>query len=146
MMKPQGFIFISSPDAVTPYHFDPEHNILLQLFDEGRLTDAAGEVTAVLGACNFTPANWRSNQHLDVWLRAQGVTADEVARALRAENAALKAEQLFSTSCRNISIIIARISSSPPRRSRICTRSRTNGLLIFTPGSSLHGYGLIFCN
>ena len=31
MMKLQGFIFVSSPDAVTPYHFDPEHNILLQL-------------------------------------------------------------------------------------------------------------------
>ena len=31
MMTPQGFIFISSPNAVTPYHFDPEHNILLQL-------------------------------------------------------------------------------------------------------------------
>lgn len=31
MMTPQGFIFVSSPDAVTPYHFDPEHNILLQL-------------------------------------------------------------------------------------------------------------------
>lgn len=31
MMKLQGFIFISSPHAVTPYHFDPEHNILLQL-------------------------------------------------------------------------------------------------------------------
>ena len=31
MMKPQGFVFISSPDAVTPYHFDPEHNILLQV-------------------------------------------------------------------------------------------------------------------
>jgi hypothetical protein len=31
MLKPQGFVFISSPDAVTPYHFDPEHNILLQL-------------------------------------------------------------------------------------------------------------------
>jgi hypothetical protein len=28
---PQAFVFISSPDAVTPYHFDPEHNILLQL-------------------------------------------------------------------------------------------------------------------
>ena len=28
---PQGYIFISSPNAVTPYHFDPEHNILLQL-------------------------------------------------------------------------------------------------------------------
>jgi hypothetical protein len=31
MMKPQGYIFVSSPNAVTPYHFDPEHNILLQL-------------------------------------------------------------------------------------------------------------------
>ncbi len=31
MLKSQGFIFISSPNAVTPYHFDPEHNILLQL-------------------------------------------------------------------------------------------------------------------
>lgn len=31
MLKTQAFIFISSPNAVTPYHFDPEHNILLQL-------------------------------------------------------------------------------------------------------------------
>lgn len=31
MLTPQGFIFISSPHAVTPYHFDPEHNILLQI-------------------------------------------------------------------------------------------------------------------
>jgi len=31
MLRPQGFVFISSPDAVTPYHFDPEHNLLLQL-------------------------------------------------------------------------------------------------------------------
>jgi hypothetical protein len=31
MMRPQGFVFVSSPDAVTPYHFDPEHNILMQL-------------------------------------------------------------------------------------------------------------------
>lgn len=31
MLTPQGFIFLSSPHAVTPYHFDPEHNILLQL-------------------------------------------------------------------------------------------------------------------
>lgn len=31
LLTPQGFIFISSPNAVTPYHFDPEHNILLQL-------------------------------------------------------------------------------------------------------------------
>lgn len=31
MLKREGFIFISSPRAVTPFHFDPEHNILLQL-------------------------------------------------------------------------------------------------------------------
>lgn len=31
MMKTQAFIFITSPNGVTPYHFDPEHNILLQI-------------------------------------------------------------------------------------------------------------------
>jgi hypothetical protein len=30
-MHLQAFVFISSPNAVTPYHFDPEHNLLLQL-------------------------------------------------------------------------------------------------------------------
>ena len=31
IMDLQGFIFVSSPGSVTPYHFDPEHNILLQV-------------------------------------------------------------------------------------------------------------------
>lgn len=31
MMTLQGFIFVSATDAVTPFHFDPEHNILLQI-------------------------------------------------------------------------------------------------------------------
>mgnify|MGYP001162055241 FL=1 len=31
MMQLEGFVFISSPGAVTPFHFDPEHNILLQI-------------------------------------------------------------------------------------------------------------------
>ena len=31
MLRPQGFLFVSSPGSMTPYHFDPEHNILLQL-------------------------------------------------------------------------------------------------------------------
>ncbi len=31
MLKREGFIFVSSPGAVTPFHFDPEHNILLQI-------------------------------------------------------------------------------------------------------------------
>lgn len=31
MLGTEGFIFISSPGSVTPFHFDPEHNILLQV-------------------------------------------------------------------------------------------------------------------
>lgn len=31
MLKAQGFIFVTSAGGVTPYHFDPEHNILLQV-------------------------------------------------------------------------------------------------------------------
>ncbi len=31
MLGMEGFIFISSPGAVTPFHFDPEHNILMQI-------------------------------------------------------------------------------------------------------------------
>ncbi len=34
MIKREAFIFVSSPDAVTPFHMDPEHNILLQLRGE----------------------------------------------------------------------------------------------------------------
>jgi hypothetical protein len=38
MLKTQGFVFVSSPDAVTPYHFDPEHNILMQLAGSKAMT------------------------------------------------------------------------------------------------------------
>ena len=31
MITKVGFIFVSSPNAVTPFHLDPEHNILLQI-------------------------------------------------------------------------------------------------------------------
>ena len=30
MLRREGFIFLSSPSAVTPFHLDPEHNFLLQ--------------------------------------------------------------------------------------------------------------------
>jgi hypothetical protein len=38
MLKREAFIFISSPGSVTPYHFDPEHNILLQIRGEKTMT------------------------------------------------------------------------------------------------------------
>ena len=31
IMNVQGFIFVTSPGGVTPFHFDPEHNILFQV-------------------------------------------------------------------------------------------------------------------
>ncbi|MCA8988172.1 MAG: cupin-like domain-containing protein [Planctomycetaceae bacterium] len=34
MMKPHAFVFLTSPDSVTPYHIDPEHNFLLQIRGE----------------------------------------------------------------------------------------------------------------
>lgn len=38
MLKPQGFVFVTSPGGITPYHFDPEHNILLQLMGSKVMT------------------------------------------------------------------------------------------------------------
>ena len=31
MLKREGFVFVSSPASVTPFHMDPEHNILAQV-------------------------------------------------------------------------------------------------------------------
>jgi oxalate decarboxylase/phosphoglucose isomerase-like protein (cupin superfamily) len=38
MLGQEGFIFLSSPGSVTPFHFDPEHNILLQVRGEKTMT------------------------------------------------------------------------------------------------------------
>ncbi len=37
-IKREAFIFVSSPNAVTPFHMDPEHNILMQLRGEKVMT------------------------------------------------------------------------------------------------------------
>lgn len=34
MYKCEGFVFVSSPESVTPFHMDPEHNILMQIRGE----------------------------------------------------------------------------------------------------------------
>ena len=31
MLRREAFVFVSSPGSVTPFHFDPEHNVLLQI-------------------------------------------------------------------------------------------------------------------
>ncbi|VAV95362.1 hypothetical protein MNBD_ALPHA04-1450 [hydrothermal vent metagenome] len=58
MLRPQGFIFVSSPGAMTPYHFDPEHNILLQLRGEKHMT------VFPAGDERFAPAEVHEGYHL----------------------------------------------------------------------------------
>jgi hypothetical protein len=48
MMQREGFLFLSAPGAVTPAHFDPEHNLLLQIrgtkeMNVGRFPDPADQ-------------------------------------------------------------------------------------------------------
>lgn len=38
MLHREAFIFLSSPNSVTPFHMDPEHNILLQIDGEKTMT------------------------------------------------------------------------------------------------------------
>jgi hypothetical protein len=46
-MQHEGFIFVSSPGAVTPFHFDPEHNILLQVSGRKTMTIFPAEDEAI---------------------------------------------------------------------------------------------------
>ena len=48
MFLAQGFIFISSPGSVTPYHMDPEHNFLLQIRGGKRIHIFDGRDRSVL--------------------------------------------------------------------------------------------------
>ena len=57
MLSPQGFVFISSPNAVTPYHFDPEHNILLQLVGSKVMTQFPA------GDARFAPDTTHESYH-----------------------------------------------------------------------------------
>ena len=43
MGRREGFIFVSSPDSVTPYHMDPEHNFLLQVRGRKQVSMFDGE-------------------------------------------------------------------------------------------------------
>ena len=46
MLTLEGYIFVTSPGSVTPFHFDPEHNILLQVRGSKRLTQFPAGNTA----------------------------------------------------------------------------------------------------
>lgn len=69
MLHREAFIFVSSPGAVTPFHMDPEHNILMQLTgqkiitvfpagDEELVPDEAHEAFHLGGKYNL---DWRED-------------------------------------------------------------------------------------
>jgi hypothetical protein len=58
MLGLEGFIFISSPRSVTPFHFDPEHNILLQMRGSKTMTVFAASDD------RFAPAQVHERFHL----------------------------------------------------------------------------------
>jgi hypothetical protein len=47
MLCKVGFIFVSSPGAVTPFHLDPEHNVLLQIRGSKTIMIVPGDETVV---------------------------------------------------------------------------------------------------
>jgi hypothetical protein len=47
MLTKVGFIFVSSPNAVTPFHLDPEHNVLLQITGSKTMMIVPGEKDVV---------------------------------------------------------------------------------------------------
>lgn len=75
-LRTEGFVFVSSPNAVTPYHFDPEHNILLQLVGHKAMTVfpasdprfAQDEIHEVFHTGGGRELNWRDE------LDREGVT------------------------------------------------------------------------
>jgi hypothetical protein len=48
MLHAEGFIFVSSPGSITPYHMDPEHNFLLQVQGSKRVTVFDGADRSIL--------------------------------------------------------------------------------------------------
>jgi len=47
MLTKVGFIFVSSPNAVTPFHLDPEHNVLLQISGRKTMMIVPGDESVV---------------------------------------------------------------------------------------------------
>jgi hypothetical protein len=74
----QGFIFLSSPGAVTPYHMDPEHNFLLQIRGTKRVRQWDPRDRGVVSERDLERfyAGARRNMVLDDALRAKAAVID----------------------------------------------------------------------
>jgi hypothetical protein len=64
MDRREGFIFVSSPGSVTPYHMDPEHNFLLQIRGRKQVSLFDGEDRAVLSQVELEKFYARGHRNL----------------------------------------------------------------------------------
>jgi Cupin-like domain len=64
MDRREGFIFVSSPDSVTPYHMDPEHNFLLQIRGRKRVSLFDGADRTVLSELELEKFYARGHRNL----------------------------------------------------------------------------------
>jgi hypothetical protein len=64
MDRREGFIFVSSPDSVTPYHMDPEHNFLLQIRGRKRVSLFDGDDRTVLSELDLEKFYARGHRNL----------------------------------------------------------------------------------
>ncbi len=75
MLGLEGFIFISSPGSVTPFHFDPEHNILLQVRGTKTMTVFPADDEQLVGPEaheKFHLGQHHRNQHWEDAFAAKG--------------------------------------------------------------------------
>ena len=64
MDRREGFIFVSSPGSVTPYHMDPEHNFLLQIRGRKQVSLFDGEDRTVLSELELEKFYARGHRNL----------------------------------------------------------------------------------
>jgi hypothetical protein len=65
MFKREGFIFISSPGAITPYHMDPEYNFLLQIRGQKTVHLFDGSDRSILSEEDLEKFSSHEHCHLD---------------------------------------------------------------------------------
>ena len=49
MLRCEAFVFVTSPGSITPFHFDPEHNILMQIMGSKVMTLFSADDEELLG-------------------------------------------------------------------------------------------------
>jgi len=65
MCNREAFIFLTSPDSVTPFHVDPEHNFLLQIRGRKQVSIFDPHDTAIVTEADIERGLFGKNRNLD---------------------------------------------------------------------------------